>query len=148
MKDLQQYVLDMPLHATVFFSLVETTAALVEVSEKYWQSKGSNGARIRILVEMMKEGGMILPSALAHKIGVSKANISLLLSPLENDGLIRREQHPTDGRKSVLTITAEGQSLLLRYLPENRQQIAAKMQALEEHELQQLLLLLNKLKKA
>ncbi|WP_068505332.1 MarR family winged helix-turn-helix transcriptional regulator [Paenibacillus kribbensis] len=147
MKDLQDYVLDLPLHSLVFFSLVETTAGLVDVSEKYWHSKGTNGARIRILVEMMKEGGTVLPSVLAQRIGVTKSNISLLLSPLEHEGLIRRDRHPKDGRKAVISITSEGQSLLLRYLPENRQGIAEKMQRLNEQELKQLLSLLNKLKR-
>ncbi|BBH23570.1 hypothetical protein Back11_49150 [Paenibacillus baekrokdamisoli] len=148
MKDLQEYVLDLPLHTQAFFSLVEATANLVDVSEKYWQSKGLNGARIRILVEIMKEGGTILPSMLAKKIGVTKANISLLLIPLENDGLIRRASHPKDGRKSVISITNDGQSILLKHLPENRQGIAEKMKVLEEQELKQLLFLLNKLSRA
>ncbi len=147
MKDLEKYVNELPLHTQAFFSLVEATANLVDVSEKYWQSKGLNGARIRILVEIMKEGGTILPSILAKKIGVTKANISLLLIPLENDELIRRASHPNDGRKTVISITREGQSLLLKYLPENRQEIAEKMKVLDEQELKQLILLLNKLRK-
>lgn len=147
MKQLQEYVLDLPLHTQAFFSLVEATANLVDVSEKHWQSKGLNGARIRILVELMKEGGTILPSMLAKKIGVTKANISLLLIPLENDGLIHRASHPKDGRKSVISITNEGQSLLLKYLPENRQGIANKMKVLEEEEMKQLLVILNKLRR-
>lgn len=148
MKDLQQYVQDMPLPNLVFFALVESTAKLVDVSEKYWQSLGLNGARIRILVEIMKEGGTILPSTLAQKIGVTKSNISLLLSPLENEKFIRREPHPSDGRKWVISITNEGQSLLMQYLPANRQRIEEKMQVLEEEEMKQLLFLLNKLKRA
>ncbi|MCQ6563277.1 MarR family winged helix-turn-helix transcriptional regulator [Paenibacillus mendelii] len=146
MKELQEYVLDLPLHTQTFFALVETTANLVDVSERYWQSKGLNGARIRILVEIMKDGGTILPSMLAKKIGVTKPNISLLLTPLENDGLIQRASHPKDGRKTVISITSEGQSLLLRYLPDNRHRVAEKMKVLEEKELKQLLVLLNKLR--
>jgi DNA-binding MarR family transcriptional regulator len=148
MQDLQEYVLDLPLPNAVFFALVETTAKLVDVSEKYWQSQGLNGARIRILVEIMKEGGTILPSTLARKIGVTKSNISLLLGPMETSGFIRREPHPKDGRKWVVSISSEGQSLLLQYLPENRQRIAEKMHVLEDQELHQLLILLHKLKKA
>ncbi|AKG34121.1 MarR family winged helix-turn-helix transcriptional regulator [Paenibacillus durus] len=148
MKDLQNYVLDLPLHNQVFFALVEATAKLVDVSEKYWQAQGLNGARIRILVELMKEGGTLLPSKLAQKIGVTKSNISLLLIPLENEGFIRRDPHPKDGRKSVITITSEGQSLLLQHLPENRQQIVNTMRVLNEQELHQLLALLQKLKRA
>ncbi|WP_018886011.1 MarR family winged helix-turn-helix transcriptional regulator [Paenibacillus massiliensis] len=148
MKDLQDFVTDLPLQQQVFFTLVETTAKLVDVSEKYWQSQGLTGARIRILVEIMKEGGTVLPTMLAHKIGVTKANISLLLSPMEQDGLIHRAPHPTDGRKWVVSITGEGQRLLLLHLPENRQRIAEGLQGLDEGELEQLLLLLAKLKRA
>ena len=38
------------LSMQVFFTLVETTAKLVEVSEKYWQPIGQNGARVRISI--------------------------------------------------------------------------------------------------
>ena len=148
MKDLQDFVTDLPLQQQVFFALVEATAKLVDVSEKYWQAQGLTGARIRILVEIMKEGGTVLPTTLAHKIRVTKANVSLLLSPMEQDGLIRRDPHPTDGRKWVVSITGEGQSLLLLHLPENRQRIAEGLKGLDEHELEQLLLLLAKLKRA
>ncbi|WP_139995035.1 MULTISPECIES: MarR family winged helix-turn-helix transcriptional regulator [Paenibacillus] len=144
-NELQAYVLELPLHTKVFFSLVEATARLVDVSEKYWQSKGQNGARIRLLVEIMKEGGTILPSMLAKKIGVTKSNITLLLTPLESEGLIRRASHPQDGRKTIISITTEGQSLLLQHLPENRQGITDKMSKLSEQELNQLFTLLKKL---
>ncbi|WP_301171802.1 MarR family winged helix-turn-helix transcriptional regulator [Brevibacillus nitrificans] len=146
-EDLQQYVQDLPMPSTVFFALVETTAKLVDHSEKYWQSQGLTGARIRILVEIMKEGGSILPSMLAERIGVSKANISLLLGPLESEQWIRREPHAVDGRKTVITITAAGQNVLLKHLPGNRQRIEDSMRALDETEQRQLLSLLNKLRR-
>ncbi|MBM6996629.1 MarR family transcriptional regulator [Paenibacillus sp. DXFW5] len=146
MEELQDYVMQQTLPMQVFFTLVEATAKLVEVSEKYWHSIGQNGARVRILVEIMKEGGQLLPSLLAQKIGVTKANISLLLTPLEKDGLIRRTSHPTDGRKSVISITIEGQSFLLNHLPGNRSTVTEKLKVLTDDELKQLAGLLNKLK--
>ncbi|GED31954.1 MarR family winged helix-turn-helix transcriptional regulator [Brevibacillus centrosporus] len=146
-EDLQKYVQDLPMPSTVFFALVETTAKLVDHSEKYWQSQGMTGARIRILVEIMKEGGSILPSMLAERIGVSKANISLLLGPLESEQWIRREPHAVDGRKTVIIITAAGQKVLLKHLPGNRQRIEDSMRALDETEQRQLLFLLNKLRR-
>lgn len=145
MNHLQPLVLNQPLHTQAFFTLVDTTASLVSVSDKYWQSKGLNGARIRILVEISKQGGTILPSTLAHNIGVTKANISLLLTPLEKDGWITRSNHTQDGRKSVISITGEGQRLLLEHLPGNRQAVAERMQGLDEQELRQLIVLLEKL---
>ncbi|MRN55123.1 MarR family winged helix-turn-helix transcriptional regulator [Paenibacillus monticola] len=145
MDDLQQYVLDQPLHTQAFFTLVEATANLVAISEKYWQSKGISGARIRVLVEIAKQGGTILPSVLAHKIGVTKANISLLLTPLEKDGYIIRASDTLDGRKSVISITSAGQQLLMEHLPNNRQTVAEGMKGLNVQELQLLISLLQKL---
>ncbi|AIQ52650.1 MarR family winged helix-turn-helix transcriptional regulator [Paenibacillus sp. FSL R7-0331] len=143
--DLHKLVLEQPPATEAFFTLVETTANAVAVSEKYWQAHGLNGARIRILVEIAKHGGSILPSALAEKIGVSKANISLLLSPLEKEAYIARAGHAEDGRKTVISITEQGQSLLLEHLPENRQAVAEVMNRLDEQELRQLMRLLGKL---
>ncbi|WP_083609797.1 MarR family winged helix-turn-helix transcriptional regulator [Paenibacillus sp. P3E] len=143
--DLQEYVLNLPLPNEAFFTLVEATAGLVAVSEKDWQSKGLNGARIRVLVEIAKQGGRVLPSVLAGKIGVTKANISLLLTPLERDGYITRAEHAQDGRKSVISLTDAGRILLAEQLPGNREAVAGRMSRLNGEELRQLTQLLQKL---
>lgn len=145
MDALQKYVLELPLHNEVFFAMVGATAHAVAVSEKYWQAQGLNGARIRVLVEIAKQGGAILPSLLAERIGVTKANISLLLTPLEKDGYISRADHAKDGRKTVISITEAGRVLLSEQLPGNREAVASVMKRLDETELHQLLGLLNKL---
>lgn len=69
----------------------------------------------------------------------------MLLIPLERDGLITRSNDTKDGRKSVISITSEGQQLLLEHLPENRQAVAERMQNLNDQELHQLIFLLQKL---
>ncbi|GAA3400025.1 MarR family winged helix-turn-helix transcriptional regulator [Paenibacillus hodogayensis] len=143
--DLQRMLLHPPVQTQAFFALVETTAGLVGISEKYWHSKGLNGARIRLLAEIAKAGGTLLPSVLARRIGVTKPNITVLLAPLEKDGLVARAAHPQDGRKTVVSITEAGEALLLDHLPGNRQTIADAMQGLEEDEQRQLIRLLDKL---
>ncbi|WP_245648212.1 MarR family winged helix-turn-helix transcriptional regulator [Paenibacillus borealis] len=145
MDELQKYVLELPLPNEVFFAMVSATANTVAVSEKYWQAQRLNGARIRVLVEIAKHGGTILPSLLAERIGVTKANISLLLTPLEKDGYINRADHALDGRKTVISITETGRKLLSEQLPGNREAVANVMKRLNETELHQLLGLLNKL---
>lgn len=148
MDNLQSYVLNQPLSTEAFFTLVEATANVVAVSEKYWQSHGLNGARIRVLVEIAKHGGTMLPSMLAGKIGVSKANISLLLLPLEKEGWISRASHASDGRKSVISITDDGRALLTEHLPQNRQVVGEVMKQLDDGELVQLMTLLGKLNRS
>ncbi|MGD0031247.1 MULTISPECIES: MarR family winged helix-turn-helix transcriptional regulator [Paenibacillus] len=145
---LQEYLLSLPLPNEAFFTMVEATANLVAVSEKYWQSQGLNGARIRILVEIAKAGGTMLPTVLAEKIGVTKANISLLLTPLERDGYIARAEHARDGRKTVISITDAGRTLLREHLPGNREAVALQMGKLDEQEQHQLIVLLQKLNRS
>ncbi|PYI52654.1 MarR family winged helix-turn-helix transcriptional regulator [Paenibacillus flagellatus] len=145
MDDIRKYVTELPPEAETFFALADTTALLIGSSEKYWHSKGWNGARIRLLVEIAKAGGSILPSDLAARIGVTKANISVLLGPLERQSYIRSSGHPKDGRKRTVTLTEQGERLLRELLPGNRAVIAERMAALSEPELQQLNRLLAKL---
>ena len=145
MDDLQRYVSRQPLEVETFFALVDTTAELIGVSEKYWSSQGINGARIRILVEIAKAGSTMLPSALAARIGVTKANISVLLVPLEQQGYIHSVSDPEDGRKRRIRLSEAGEKLLLDTLPGNRAAIIQRMDKMSEDELKQLQSLLRKL---
>ncbi|MFE5322547.1 MarR family winged helix-turn-helix transcriptional regulator [Paenibacillus sp. NPDC056579] len=145
MTDIHKYVTEQPLGVQTFFALVDTTARLIGISEKYWSSKGLNGARIRMLVEIAKAGGSILPSMLAGRIGVTKANISVLLVPLEQHGYIRCTSHPEDGRKRMIVLTPEGEGLLWEFMPGNRAVIAEQLDKLNESEMRQLITLLEKL---
>ncbi|MEK0315492.1 MarR family winged helix-turn-helix transcriptional regulator [Cohnella sp. 56] len=146
MDDLQKYVSEQPPKVGAFFELVETTASLIAASEKYWQSQGMNGARVRILVELAKAGGSLLPSMLAERIGVTKANISVLLGPLASEGFVRIAGDPEDGRRRRVTLTPAGERLLLDTLPGNREVLERLMNRLETPELRQLLELLAKLR--
>ncbi|MFC5402590.1 MarR family winged helix-turn-helix transcriptional regulator [Cohnella soli] len=145
MMDIREYVDNQPPKVRAFFAMVDATAHLIGLSEKYWASQGLNGARIRILVEIAKAGGTILPSVLAGRIGVTKANISVLLVPLEQLGFIRISEHPEDGRKRRVELTGEGEAILLEKLPGNRDTISTGMSSLNEAETEQLWHLLSKL---
>lgn len=49
--------------------------------------------------------GAATPTELARKIDVSTAAMSLVLARLEEAGHVRRERHPTDGRKYLISPT-------------------------------------------
>lgn len=145
-QDIRQFATRQPLETQAFFALVDTTAKLIGESEKYWQSVGINGARVRLLAEIAKAGGSMLPSALASVIGVTKANISVLLVPLKEAGYVEESEHPEDGRKKRIALTPEGEALLRDALPGNRAVIADRMSGLNEAELRQLMTLLGRLR--
>jgi len=144
--DIRAYVAEPPLETEVFFALVDTTALLIGYSEKYWASLGLNGARIRLLVEIAKAGGSVLPSELASRIGVTKANVSVLIVPLERQGYLEIRSHPSDGRKRRIELTEEGERLLREVLPGNRRTIADRMDGLGEADKRRLIELLGKLR--
>ncbi len=51
---------------------------------------------------------------LARTLGCDPSNASLVSAKLEQDGLVERRPHPTDGRARVLVLTERGQELHAR----------------------------------
>lgn len=51
---------------------------------------------------------------LARRLLVGRSNITMLLPQLEQQGLIRRDSDPTDKRVIRLTLTADGEALLMK----------------------------------
>lgn len=52
-------------------------------------------------------GGPTTPTALAARLGISTAATTLVLNRLEAAGHVRRERHPSDGRKLIVTASDE-----------------------------------------
>ena len=48
------------------------------------------------------------------RLQVHPASVTNLIDGLERDGLVRRSPHPSDGRTTLATLTAQGRSLALR----------------------------------
>lgn len=51
--------------------------------------------------------GPATPTELAHKLEISTAAMTLVLNRLEAAGHIRRERHPSDGRKLIVTASPQ-----------------------------------------
>lgn len=56
----------------------------------------------------------VTTSALARHLGVTKQSAAEIVAGLEEAGLVRRAQHPSDGRARVLLLTAKGRTRLER----------------------------------
>lgn len=54
----------------------------------------------------------------AAEAGISKATLTGVATTLESRGLLRRESHPGDGRRVLLSLTPEGQRLMEKLFPE------------------------------
>jgi DNA-binding MarR family transcriptional regulator len=76
------------------------------------QSGGLSAAKLSTIGQLYRAGPMT-PTELAMREGVRLASLTRLLSELEDDGWLSREAHPSDGRRSVLSLTPIGRKRLV-----------------------------------
>lgn len=67
-----------------------------------------------LLLGLLEEGPSRV-NEMAERLGLDASTVSRQAAGLEEEGLVRREPHPTDRRGSVLAISDPGQDLLLRH---------------------------------
>jgi DNA-binding MarR family transcriptional regulator len=58
--------------------------------------------------------GSLSPREVADRVGLTPSTVTSLLDRLDHAGLAVRAPHPTDRRKSVVTITEHGRDMLVR----------------------------------
>ncbi|MGG7466206.1 MarR family winged helix-turn-helix transcriptional regulator [Plantibacter sp. YIM 135347] len=58
-------------------------------------------------MDHLLSAGPSTPTELAHRLEISTAAMTLVLNRLESAGHVRRERHPSDGRKLVVTASEE-----------------------------------------
>lgn len=68
---------------------------------------GVNRTDLRCLELLLGSGGLS-PRALGERLGLTTGSVTAMLDRLERLDFLARDQHPDDGRKSVVTITAQG----------------------------------------
>ncbi|MFZ4760035.1 MAG: MarR family winged helix-turn-helix transcriptional regulator [Burkholderiaceae bacterium] len=66
-----------------------------------------------VLVNLNRAPGLT-QQQLAQRCFVAKSGVSMLVSRMEHDGLVRREADPVDGRIRRLSLTARGTTLARR----------------------------------
>lgn len=73
--------------------------------------------------------GPTTPTELAHRVEISTAAMTLVLNRLEDRGHVRRDRHPSDGRKLIVTASedaaADAERLVEPLIVEVEAQIAA-----------------------
>jgi DNA-binding MarR family transcriptional regulator len=87
----------------------------------------------------------LTPSALAEAAGVTRGTITGLLAGLERSELVKRTEHPEDGRMFSIELTSQALDLFEHMLPERFNHIEKFMSTLTEEEQHQLRALLEKM---
>jgi DNA-binding MarR family transcriptional regulator len=90
----------------------------------------------------------LTPSALAKAAGVTRGTMTGLLAGLERSGLVKRDEHPEDGRMFSIELTEAALDLFERILPERIKRSMEFMSSLTDEEQHQLRVLLEKMERS
>jgi DNA-binding MarR family transcriptional regulator len=87
-----------------------------EFSDIYRQEFGLSVPEWRVLAHLSQDGAVSVREIHA-KVDMDKSKVSRAATRLESAGLIRKEDHPSDGRLVKLSLTAEGAAMMARLIP-------------------------------
>ncbi len=129
-------------------ALLRTGSDMLVTLEKFLSPYGlSQGGYLTLIVLNRDPDEEIVPSDLAGRVGVTRATMTGLLDTLAKDGLIERIPHDGDRRQLVVRLTQKGIERLNEVLPSIYRQITEIMVGLSEKEKEELIRLLEKVKK-
>jgi DNA-binding MarR family transcriptional regulator len=105
--------------------------------------RGMTIGRAGVLLGLLEWGEPVSMSRLGAAQDLTPRAMTVLISGLEKEGLVRRTRHPDDGRVTLVSLTAAGRSLAAQQLLPAGQQAAALFDDLSEQDRAELLRLLG-----
>jgi DNA-binding MarR family transcriptional regulator len=102
--------------------------------------------RFDVLAQLDAARGRLTMGELSARLMVTNGNVTGLVSGMEQDGLVLRRPHPTDGRSMLIEMTPEGRALFDRMAPTHEKWVDALMRGMTRGEMAQLFELLGELK--
>jgi DNA-binding MarR family transcriptional regulator len=125
--------------------LVDEFAAFGPLYMKWVRSRLQDGgmtyARMRLLGALQCNGPQIM-SSISDELGVTRRNVTALVDALEEEGLVRRQPHPTDRRATVIEMTGRGERTMDSIYDEHRAAVAelfAELDGEDQRELSRML---------
>lgn len=117
---------------------------LIRCGQKLGNGHGKRQTQGRILKILYHQGPMT-QKMLQEKLDIQPGSMSEIAAKLEHKGLLDREKDPVDKRKILLTLTEAGRADVEQFQKHGRRHHTNVFDVLTQEELQQLLLLLEKL---
>lgn len=126
--------------------LLLTSKRVSSVYSAFFQRFGLSDGKFAVLAVLDERPHQpFAPSALADRIGVSRAAVTSIVDGLENTGFVERQNAANDRRMQVIQLTSLGSELLATMMPIHYQRTASLMANLTEVERTLLKALLEKL---
>lgn len=104
-------------------------------------------ARMRLLGALHCKGPQIMTS-ISDELRVTRRNVTALVDALEEEGLVRRQPHPTDRRATVIELTERGAKRVSGMYEEHRAAVAELFEGLSNDDRRALIRLLGSLREA
>lgn len=95
-----------PSRADLQRALQDLRIDMENVTERIARSAGLNPRDLGVL-DTLHARGPATPTELAERTGITATTLASALLRLQRGGHVQRTAHPTDGRSSVLTISAD-----------------------------------------
>src|SRR5713226_10130712 len=116
--------------------------------QAFYDRYGLSDGKLVVLMLLRQAPHLRLtPSALAEAAGVTRGTMTGLLTGLERSGLVKRDDHPEDGRMFSIELTQQAFDLFEQILPERINRMMEFMSSLREEEQHQLRVLLEKMER-
>lgn len=109
--------------------------------------EGVSDARLRALAVLAENGDMTLSELRGH-IGGSAQNTTGLVDSMEAEGLVARQAHPKDRRKTIIQLSPNSRRQIMEQRAEHRGHVAEVFGNLSQAEQQTLITCLKKLVEA
>ena len=99
-------------------AVITASSLLLSVMAAVERRHGLSNAAAQTLTIIEGAGEPLAPSIIAERLMVTTGSMTSLLDTLERRGLVRRQAHPSDRRRLLVHLTAEGEALVDSFLPE------------------------------
>lgn len=83
----------------------------------------------------LHKAGSMTPGELAAKEGVQPPSMTRVIAALEDNGLVARRAHPTDGRQAIVEVTEAGQARIEEEVSIRERWLDQHLAELDEEEL-------------
>lgn len=122
-----------PLNAQVLFAVRALAQRINDDATERLAELGMTARQYNYLSVIYVEE-RVTPNEIGTLIHTANPTVTSMLNALERDGLILREQHPEDGRSSVVTLTPRGKALYEKAFQLHHDPIEETMGALSPDE--------------
>jgi len=148
-------MIDKNIDTSILLGVYETGNLLIKKNVEFVSKQGLTNQQWVILIHLAKDPNIpylireqhekpMMASELADSLGVTRANITNLLTALMDKKLIKQIEDKSDRRKKRLVLTNKGEKLINKMHPERLSSNAAMLKGLSKKEKEDFLKYLQK----